>query len=205
MSLILLKNKLNDLFRSSHTLFRYQLYVLLLFHFHNISIYSFLSYWQNNVFTSHSASPLQFRRGRTVNDRVAWAFVHELVNMIDDREYLSPLQATIEHCSPPIRIVTHRLSYSNQVDVQSLTTALCRAHRRSPCGSMVNGCGVMSSRTLDKHFRDEDSTPRTMMAFVRLALLTRDSRVREAVEVIDQPVRVKNEERKDAIHAHELV
>lgn len=43
MSLILLKNKLNDLFRSSIVhFFRYQLYVLLLFPFHNISIYSSL-------------------------------------------------------------------------------------------------------------------------------------------------------------------
>lgn len=108
--------------------------------------------------------------------------------MIDDREYLNPLQATIGRCSLRAHIATHRLSYSNRVDVQSLTIALCRERRRSPCGSMASGCGVMSSRTPDKHSRDGDSIPKTMMAFDPLALSTRDSQVREVVEAIDQPV-----------------
>jgi hypothetical protein len=53
-----------------------------------------------------------------VNDIVASTFVHVLVNMKVDHEYLNPLQATKAHCSPPARILVHRPLCWNRVDVR---------------------------------------------------------------------------------------
>lgn len=107
--------------------------------------------------------------------------------MKDDREYLSPLQATTERCSLPIRILTHPLSCWNRVDVQSLTIALCSRHHRSLCESMANECEEMFSKTPDKRSQDVDNIPRTMKAFSLSVLSTQDIQVPRVVEVIDQP------------------
>jgi hypothetical protein len=58
-----------------------------------------------------------------VNDIVASAFVHVLVNMKVDHEYLNPLQATKAHYSPPRHIVVHQPLYLNLVDARPLMTA----------------------------------------------------------------------------------
>lgn len=54
---------------------------------------------------------IEFKRVQCVNDKVASTFVHVLVNMKVDREYLSPLQATRVHYSLLIHIVEHPLLY----------------------------------------------------------------------------------------------
>jgi hypothetical protein len=58
-----------------------------------------------------------------VNDIVASTFVHELVNMKADREYLSPLQATIAHYIPPTHISKRRPLYLNPKGVLFSTIA----------------------------------------------------------------------------------
>lgn len=126
-----------------------------------------------------------------VNDIVASTFVHELVNMKVDHEYLSPLQATKVHCSLPARIEGHRRWCWSRVDVQFSTIVPWSICHRSPCGLRANGCEGQSLKTLDRHFRGEDMTPRTTMAYDRLVLLILNNPTQEVAEAVVQPVKIK--------------
>jgi hypothetical protein len=128
-----------------------------------------------------------FRLEQCVSDIVASTFVHELVDMKDDREYLSPLRAMKARCSLREHIWERQLLCSSPKDVQSSTIVLCSKYRRSLCELMVSGCEERFWGTLGKRFRDVDNKPRTMMAFDRLVLLIPSNRVRVAVEGVDRP------------------
>lgn len=84
-----------------------------------------------------------FKLEQYANCIVASTFVHGLVNMKADREYLSPSPTMIAHCNPPTHISTHQQLCLNRVDVRSLKIVLCSRRRRSPCELTVNGCEGM--------------------------------------------------------------
>lgn len=132
-------------------------------------------------------SSVHFKLKQCVSDIVASTFVHELVNKIADREYLSPSRATTGRCSLRGRSAEHRRSCWSRAGARSSRTAPCSRCHRSLCGSTASGCAARSSRTPDRRSRGAGSTTRTRTAFDRWGRLTQDSRGRAAVVKVDRP------------------
>lgn len=132
-----------------------------------------------------TCSPIKLEQ--YVSDKVASAFVHELVNMKACREYLSPSRATTRHCILPARIEGHQQSCWNQEDVQFSRTVPCSRCRHFLCGLTASGYEVTFSKTLGRYFRDEDNKPKTKTAYDQLELLIPNSRERVAVVRVVRP------------------